>query len=204
MNLWDLAFERSIADDPLRFLGDALELLMAYASAKRVGIFLGKNDAEFFVGHEVDQVALDWARDVWRRQRSLLRAGDHILDKTHCAVPLERKDPMFPMAFIYLGADLPLSGDHVRSGIAALRGSLEHALQLALGKAPAAIPRAIDEFLQSNPREAVLRRQLEGLLHSHEWNVARVARILGVTRQTVYTRMDRLRIARLRIPKGRA
>lgn len=55
----------------------------------------------------------------------------------------------------------------------------------------------------ATPTESILRRQLETLLHEHEWNVARVARILGVTRVTVYARMERLGIERLRIPKPR-
>lgn len=42
---------------------------------------------------------------------------------------------------------------------------------------------------------------LKALLARHEWNVARVARLLGVTRMTVYNRMRRHGIARVRIAR---
>jgi hypothetical protein len=40
------------------------------------------------------------------------------------------------------------------------------------------------------------------LLEQHEWNVARVARVLGVTRMTVYNRMRAAGIARVRVRKS--
>ena len=39
-------------------------------------------------------------------------------------------------------------------------------------------------------------------LNEREWNVARVARDLGVTRRTVYLRMSKYDIARQHIPKN--
>jgi transcriptional regulator with GAF, ATPase, and Fis domain len=56
-------------------------------------------------------------------------------------------------------------------------------------------------FLESTPREEIERRQLLTILERNEWNLARAARILGVTRATIYKRMGRFGIQRLRVPK---
>jgi transcriptional regulator of acetoin/glycerol metabolism len=45
--------------------------------------------------------------------------------------------------------------------------------------------------------------QLQVLLERNEWNVSRVARVVGVTRMTIYNRMRRAGIPRQRIPKTR-
>jgi DNA-binding NtrC family response regulator len=52
------------------------------------------------------------------------------------------------------------------------------------------------------PRDAE-RDYLLQRLELHEWNIARVAREVGVTRTTVYARMRRLNIPREKIPKSR-
>ena len=45
------------------------------------------------------------------------------------------------------------------------------------------------------------RRRLLAALERHEWNIARVARLMGVTRRTVYLRLKRYKIDRRRVPK---
>jgi transcriptional regulator of acetoin/glycerol metabolism len=47
----------------------------------------------------------------------------------------------------------------------------------------------------------VERHRLIELLKRNEWNLARVARVLGVTRRTVYMRLKRYDIARQKVPK---
>ena len=45
------------------------------------------------------------------------------------------------------------------------------------------------------------REQLWLTLQQNEWNIARVARLLGVTRRTVYLRLKRYGIERKKVPK---
>jgi Bacterial regulatory protein, Fis family len=45
------------------------------------------------------------------------------------------------------------------------------------------------------------RATLRALLEDHEWNVSRVARVLGVTRMTIYNRLRRLGMERVRVFK---
>ena len=50
--------------------------------------------------------------------------------------------------------------------------------------------------------DPVAREELLVLMERHEWNISRVARILAVSRRTVYLRLDRLGIQRRRISKA--
>jgi len=51
--------------------------------------------------------------------------------------------------------------------------------------------------------EDMEREKLLLLLNRNEWNIARVARMMGVTRRTVYLRLQRYNILRERVPKSR-
>src|SRR5262249_38400959 len=59
-----------------------------------------------------------------------------------------------------------------------------------------------EEYLESTPVEQIERERLVLLLNRNEWNIARVAGLLGVTRRTVYLRLRRLKVTRERVPKG--
>src|SRR5437016_6253274 len=45
------------------------------------------------------------------------------------------------------------------------------------------------------------RQRLMAALERHEWDIARVARLIGVTRRTIYLRLKRYKIHRQRVPK---
>ena len=55
------------------------------------------------------------------------------------------------------------------------------------------------EYLSTTTPEDVARDQLFTLLEQHEWNIAKVARVLGVTRPTIYARMERYGLPRRRV-----
>ena len=57
------------------------------------------------------------------------------------------------------------------------------------------------DYLEQTPPEQVARQHLLTLLERNEWNIARVARLLGVTRRTIYLRLERYNIARKHVPK---
>jgi hypothetical protein len=64
--------------------------------------------------------------------------------------------------------------------------------------APLAPAAAEPEALPHEPQNA----NLVFLLEHNEWNVSRVARILGVTRMTIYNRLRRAGVGRKRVPKA--
>jgi transcriptional regulator of acetoin/glycerol metabolism len=56
--------------------------------------------------------------------------------------------------------------------------------------------------LEQTPLQEIVRDQMLLLLDRHEWNIARVARELGVTRRTIYLRLARWGIERRKIPRS--
>src|SRR4029453_9205987 len=60
-----------------------------------------------------------------------------------------------------------------------------------------------ESYLERTPVEDMEREKLLLLLNRNEWNIARVARMMGVTRRTVYLRLQRYNIPRERVPKSR-
>jgi len=66
--------------------------------------------------------------------------------------------------------------------------------------APRPLAGDLDQFVGIRSDELERHRLIE-LLKRNEWNLARVARVLGVTRRTVYMRLKRYDIARQKVPK---
>jgi DNA-binding NtrC family response regulator len=60
-----------------------------------------------------------------------------------------------------------------------------------------------EAYLERTPVEDMEREKLLLLLNRNEWNIARVARMMGVTRRTVYLRLQRYNIPRERVPKAK-
>ena len=60
-----------------------------------------------------------------------------------------------------------------------------------------------EAYLERTPVEDMEREKLLLLLNRNEWNIARVARLMSVTRRTVYLRLQRYNIPRERVPKTR-
>lgn len=58
-------------------------------------------------------------------------------------------------------------------------------------------------YLERTPVEDIEREKLLLLLNRNEWNIARVARLIGVTRRTIYLRLRRYKIPRERLRKSR-
>ena len=64
-----------------------------------------------------------------------------------------------------------------------------------------AVANVMTEAAPAAPAHEVERRLLMDTLQRHEWNVALVARKMGVTQRTIYLRMERYGIDRQRVPK---
>ena len=202
MSLRDLAIERLLAFDPKHSIRQTLELLMAHVGADRSGVFFCRGSVvDLFVGHGIDQRSLDWVRRSWETQREKIRDARPIFDATRCLWPLGDCAGPGQVSALYVAGPSDVSVPTVRVAMEALGGLLQSALLAADGTRQ--FSPAIDQYLVATPTDSILRRQLETLLHEHEWNVSRVSRILGVTRVTVYARMERLGIQRLRVPKPR-
>ena len=97
-----------------------------------------------------------------------------------------------PIALLALAA---CSG---QGGMTQSNGSVVAAVMVAMSPRP--LTSDLDQYVGIRSEEVERHRLLE-LLKRNEWNLARVARVLGVTRRTVYMRLKRYDIARQKVPK---
>jgi transcriptional regulator of acetoin/glycerol metabolism len=59
----------------------------------------------------------------------------------------------------------------------------------------------VGNYLATQPAHEMEKEHLLQTLQRNEWNVARVARKLGLGRPTIYARMQRYGIERKKVPK---
>lgn len=196
MDIRDAAIERLIAKDPKQSAEQTLSLLMGHAGASAGGLFLARSRPELFVGRGIDQAGLDRVDSAWAKDQEGLRAGQCQLAASYGVFPVIGEAPLL----VYLAADRQLGTDVALDSIAAL-GPLFSTAVATHARGVASEP-IIETFLETTSAETIQRRQLQLALERNEWNLARVARLLGVTRVTIYKRMERLGIVRIKVPKG--
>lgn len=194
MEIQALLLGELMALDPRASLDRALALLMNRAGADACGLFLTRGNVELHAGHHVDQAALDRARIAWMEDAVALRDGRPTWRETWCVWPIESPRGV---ALVYLTAARPLAIQVVRDVVAGLGLAIASVLDGEDQK-----PEDVESYLEAERLEAIERRQLLILLNKNEWTIARVARILGVTRRTVYNKIERFEIERLRVPKS--
>ena len=80
--------------------------------------------------------------------------------------------------------------------------AIAQAVIAAAAAAPALSP--VQAYLSQTSDEEIARERLLLLLVQNEWNIARVARIMGMTRRTIYHRLQRHNIVRekVRLPSS--
>jgi hypothetical protein len=107
-------------------------------------------------------------------------------------------------ALVYLdGQELEVCGREDLERLMALSRTLVRGAHREPPQLPGLPPAAEgwESYLERTPVKDIQRQKLTLLLERNEWNISRVARILGVTRRTVYLRLRRLGIARRRVAK---
>jgi hypothetical protein len=162
----------------------ALALLMSLTGSRVGAVFScdGRGEPELVLGTRVDQLALDRVKTAWLYARDTLQCGG--------LVPGPSGGIVIP---ILSGRDLLALTYQDERGrcsdveIATVCGLIRN--RLTEEAAPELLP-------ERDEREHLLL-----LLERNEWNIARVARLLGVSRLTVYRRLSRLGVSRPDGPK---
>lgn len=219
MRPWDLIEglpDLLIPEDPRAFAQRFLERLAAYAESKCAVLFAREQDwMQLFASRGIDQSALDLVEDVWQRRRDALSAGQPFMVRPEGAAPempavgaaLEGVTwlavlPVFAQGrlagLLYVDSQRPEASDDGET-LGQLARIAAIALRLRPARAPEPVP-LID--LLKVPSAELLREQLLRLLEEHEWNIARVARILKVSRVTIYKRLERFGVERKRVIKS--
>jgi transcriptional regulator with GAF, ATPase, and Fis domain len=206
------------ADDPRRLAERTLEVVMSLLNGRSGAVFACDPDPVLFASRGIDQSVLDTIPVVWKGQEAAFRRGEtfYVADRaterrlpqsdrqgsaSFAVAPVIDEDAL--IALLYVDSNEPHFCDthdlerlNKFSRIVA-KAVTETAPRRGTG------PDAWETYLERTPVEDMEREKLLLLLNRNEWNIARVARLMGVTRRTVYLRLQRYNIPRERVPKGR-
>ncbi len=193
----------------------ALKVMLASTGGHRAALFERvQGDLRLFASRGVDQAVLEAVRWAWANERDRLLGGHAWIADA---------EPSAPSPMKALFADAPWLGILPVMDVARLTGLLyvEAARTLASRELVAleqfarvaaralswrreapGITAGLAAYVEKTPIDEIARDQLLVLMERHEWNIAKVARVLGVTRPTVYDRLERYGIARRRLIKG--
>jgi hypothetical protein len=104
------------------------------------------------------------------------------------------------VALLYL--DVAASGEWTGLDVSSLTAfgvAIAHAVIAAVSAPPQ--PSPVHAYLSQTSDEEIARERLLLLLVQNEWNISRVARLMGVTRRTIYLRLQRHNIVREKVRK---
>jgi transcriptional regulator with GAF, ATPase, and Fis domain len=193
---------------------------MALVNGRSSGVFeVADQRLTLFASRGIDQHVLDAVETLWRRGKTQLSRGEPIY------VPDTRTDGDLARATAGGPASLAMfpvfDGDEL-VGVLYVDGAEPHFCQasdverlaqfsrmLARTVRPQPAPPAAREplgweaYLERTPVQDIERQKLLLLLNRNAWNIARVARLMGVTRRTIYLRLQRYNIPRERVVKTR-
>jgi hypothetical protein len=174
----------------------SLDILVAMNGATRAAAFHldGTGRLKLFVSRRIDQDVLDAATAICATRRGDLEAGRLVVLKSGAAmIPVRSEGGLLGIVYLEkLDETLCPPDDRAR-----LAASIAADMKTPASGAGTLWASVLEETSLAD----MAREQLVTLLERHEWNIARVGRALGVTRQTIYLRMTRYGIERRRFSK---
>ena len=168
-----------------------LDLLVARTRAEAGAVFAVKDDdlIVFAGSRDIAATRIAQATILWKAHREQLQGGRSAESSASVLTPV--CDGKILVALVYLAA--PQSFEPV--SISTFSGALLKAVRLeTTGCADDPL-----EVLLGRPEGE--RERLAAILNRNEGNIARVARLLGVTRRTIYLRMQRFGVPRVKMPR---
>jgi transcriptional regulator with GAF, ATPase, and Fis domain len=213
-DLVDLLLGLLSREDPRRLGENILDLAVTRYGARRAAIWSRDQDrCALFLSRQVDQAVLDAVQVLWSTRRDALEVGTVLTARpglgprelrqaiqgtpaqSAALAPVMQKRELVGLLYV----DTPETRFVVAEDAEGLRQMARVAAVAVTSVAPVESPRdAISAYLERMPEDAVARDQLVVLLERNEWNIARVARLLGLTRATIYHRLARFGIPRQR------
>jgi hypothetical protein len=212
------------ADDPRRLAERTLEVVMSLLNGRSGAVFTCDGDTvTLFASRGIDQAVLDIVPVAWAAQKDGFRRGetfyapDRTTERRLPASVAERSGPasfaIAPvleeqalLALLYVDSQEPHFCDaHDLERLSKFsRIVAKSVTDTASPRRGGAGGDSWEAYLERTPVEDMEREKLLLLLNRNEWNIARVARMMGVTRRTVYLRLQRYNIPRERVPKSRS
>jgi len=211
------------AEHPRRLAERTLEVAMSLSNGRSGAVFSPAGEKlTLFASRGIDQHVLDAVETIWAHHRDGLLKGEafYVPDRlaerrlaqasaaeaerapaSFVVVPIFQGDAL--QALLYLDSQAPhFCNAH---DIDRLK-KLGRIVAKAVGDSGEPRPMGAGEegwraFLEQTPVADLEREKMLLLLNRNEWNIARVARLMGVTRRTVYMRLQRYNIPRERVRK---
>ena len=211
------------ADDPRHLAERTLEVVMSLTNGRSGAVFtLDSEKLTLFASRGIDQHVLDAIQTVWSRFRPTLEKGETFYVSERSSDPrLPRQEerqgpasfavvPVFDtdqlVALLYVDSlDPHFCTDHDVERMAKFSRIVAKAVsdtEPAVGATTERVE-GWEAYLERTPVEDLEREKLLLLLNRNEWNIARVSRLMGVTRRTIYLRLQRYNIPRERVRKTR-
>ncbi len=207
------------ADDPRRLGERTIDVVLSLVEGRCGAVFTMDGDRLLlFASRGVDQHALDAAQVVWSSYSDSLRRGEAFYaPETASIATLKAQARLGPasvtvvpvlqdsilVALLYIDAAEPhFLNNADRERLSKFARIIAKAVTQTAGPKPSRAE-AWETYLERTPVEDMEREKLLLLLNRNEWNIARVARLMGVTRRTIYLRLQRHNIPRERVPKNR-
>jgi Bacterial regulatory protein, Fis family/GAF domain len=211
------------ADDPRRLAERTLEVVMSLLNGRAGAVFTcGRDVVTLFASRGIDQAVLDMVPLAWASQKDAFRRGetfyvpDRGAERRLPAAAAERSGPasfaIAPVledealvALLYVDSQEPHFCDaHDLDRLSKFSRIVAKSVHDTASPRPGGVVGdSWEAYLERTPVEDMEREKLLLLLNRNEWNIARVARMMGVTRRTVYLRLQRYNIPRERVPKSR-
>ena len=210
------------ADDPRRLAERTLEVVMSLLNGRAGAVFTCNREVALFASRGIDQAVLDIVPVVWTAQKDGFLRGDTFYvpdrgaERRLPAAVAERPGPasfaIVPVledealvALLYVDSQEPHFCDaHDLERLSKFSRIVAKSVQDTTSPRPGGVVGdSWEAYLERTPVEDMEREKLLLLLNRNEWNIARVARMMGVTRRTVYLRLQRYNIPRERVPKSR-
>jgi hypothetical protein len=210
------------AGDPRRLAERTLDVIMSLTNGRSGAVFAREGEGlHLFASRSIDQHVLDASQAVWSRHSESLQRGETFYVSDWAAdrrIPSPRGRggpaafavvPTFDgeelIALLYVDSlDPHFCEEHDLARLQKFTRIIAKAVrESSTGGAPVSPSNVWETYLERTPVEDMEREKLLLLLNRNEWNIARVARLMGVTRRTVYLRLQRYNIPRERVAKSR-
>jgi hypothetical protein len=184
------------ADDVRAKVEKILSSLIVEADARGGAVLALRNDKlVLFGGQDLPLTELATLENRWPALQKEVTAGRTIEDKNLTVAPLSDRGGLTGVLVLEAARAFDLEDSTI------LRSLIARALGTPATPVVNAAANVMTEAAPAVPAHEIERRRLMDTLQRHEWNVALVARTMGVTRRTIYLRMERYKIDRQRVPK---
>ena len=179
-----------VGPDPRLAADRTLGFLIARSHARGGAVLqLREGEPVPFTTRDLPAPSLAESASLWRAEHKNLVSGKAVRTSNGVMVPLRDEGTL--VGALYLEDVGEFDETVVGASLLTLTkavGSRDHVETLAT-------------YLPAVPAGEILREQMLAALDRNEWNISKVARILGVARRTVYLRLERYGIPRKRVPK---